>query len=112
MEVKGSGKRLVHRSLSGRRARLQHPTRQASRERVASLVRITEDIDRAQRLAWHLGVVSGDNLEANRLYARLEAIRGEVDAFRFAGVDNELDVSWIRDQFIEGGLAGIQPRKR
>ncbi|HEX6740601.1 MAG TPA: hypothetical protein VF079_02250 [Sphingomicrobium sp.] len=54
-------------------------------------------------MTWSLGVAEGDSEEARTLYARLEAIRGEVESLRFgdwAEIRPEIDPKWL------DGLAG------
>ncbi|MFL6747010.1 MAG: hypothetical protein ACJ8EO_13465 [Sphingomicrobium sp.] len=55
-------------------------------------------IAQAQHLAWTLGVAEGDSAEARTLYARLEALRSEIDSLRFgdwAEIRQELDPKWL-----------------
>ena len=55
-------------------------------------------ITQAQHLTWSLGVAEGDSEEARTLYARLEAIRGEVESLRFgewSEIRQELDPKWL-----------------
>lgn len=71
----------------------------AALERARWLAELAEAIGQAQRLAWRLGVAEGDSEEARELYARLEAVRSEVDALRFGdwvAVRSEIDPMWIQ----------------
>ena len=67
-------------------------------ERARWLAELALAIARAQKLAWRLGVAEGDNEEARELYARLEAVRTEVESLRFDGwvdVRREVDPGWL-----------------
>lgn len=71
----------------------------AALERARWLAELADAIGQAQRLAWSLGVAEGDSEEARELYARLEAVRGEVDALRFGDwvpVRSEIDQNWMQ----------------
>jgi hypothetical protein len=77
-------------------------------ERSRWLAELAQAIAQAQKLAWSLGVVEGDSGEARSLYARLEAVRSEVDSLRFgdwANVRREIDPSWVED-LLNGALPG------
>jgi hypothetical protein len=54
-------------------------------ERARWLAELAKAIDEAQKVAWRLGVLEGDDPEAKDLYERLEAARVEVEALRRAG---------------------------
>ena len=59
---------------------------------------LIQTIGQAQRLAWSLGMEDGDCEEARELYARLEAVRTEVEALRYGdwlGVRKEVDPNWL-----------------
>ena len=78
-------------------------------ERARWLGELALAIDQAQRLAWRLGVVEGDNAEAKELYAELEAVRAEVDALRFGDwveVRKEIDPSWLQSLLGNAKLLG------
>lgn len=80
-------------------------------ERARWLAELAQAIAQAQKLVWTLGVSEGDSGEARDLYARLELVRGEVEALRFGGwveVRTEIDPMWLR------GLLGAAdaPRHR
>jgi hypothetical protein len=67
-------------------------------ERARWLAELAQAIAQAQKLARRMGVAEGDNEEARDLYARLEAVRNEVDALRFDGwssVRREIDTVWL-----------------
>jgi hypothetical protein len=71
----------------------------AALERARWLADLLEAIGQAQRLAWRLGVAEGNCEQARELYARLEAVRNEVDALRFgnwSAVRSEIDPKWIQ----------------
>ena len=67
-------------------------------KRARWLAELAQAIAQAQRLAWRLGVAEGDSEEARDLYARLEAVRTEVDSLRFGrwvDVGQEIDAAWL-----------------
>ena len=65
-------------------------------ERSRWLADLAQAIAQAQKLAWSLGVIDGDDEEARELYARLEAVRSEVDSLRFGGwARTEVDAGWL-----------------
>jgi hypothetical protein len=69
-------------------------------------------IAQAQRLTWNLGVAEGDSEEARTLYARLEAIRGEVESLRFgdwAEIRPEIDPKWLDGVAGTSGRAAVPP---
>jgi hypothetical protein len=75
------------------------PDSAAALERARWLAELLEAINQAQRIAWRLGVAEGDCEEARDLYARLEAVRNEVDALRFGdwtALRSEIDPNWIQ----------------
>lgn len=51
-------------------------------DRAKWLADLAGAIDDAQRVAWRLGVLEGNNPEATALYFRLESARLEVEALR------------------------------
>ena len=74
------------------------PTHADVLSRTRWLDELTQAIGQAQRLAWRLGVEDGDCLAARELYARLEAVRTEVEALRYGDwldVRQEIDSSWL-----------------
>jgi hypothetical protein len=74
------------------------PDQVVALERARWLAELAHAISQAQKLAWRLGVAEGDSEEARELYARLEAVRNEVDALRFdgwSGVRREIDPAWL-----------------
>lgn len=83
-------------------------------ERARWLAELAQAIAQAQKLAWTLGVVEGDNEEARELYARLEAVRAEVDSLRFgdwAHVSREVEPDWLESLLAgEAWLAGSGER--
>ena len=63
---------------------------------------LTDAISHAQRLAWSIGAAGGK--EARQLYARLEAVRSEVESLRFDGwvaVRKEIDPKWL-ERLLDG----------
>ena len=66
-------------------------------ERARWLDELTTAVGDAQLLTWRLGVAEGDSEEARSLYARLEAIRAEIEWLRigWAGVRKEIDPKWM-----------------
>ena len=65
----------------------------------------------AQQLTWTLGVAEGDSEEARTLYARLEALRSEIESLRFgdwAEIRQELDPKWL-DAVIGASPIAAQP---
>jgi hypothetical protein len=74
------------------------PDQVVALERARWLAELAQAIAQAQKLAWRLGVAEGDSEEARELYARLEAVRTEVDSLRFNGwgdVRREIDPAWL-----------------
>ena len=74
------------------------PDQVVALERTRWLAELAQAIAQAQRLAWRLGVAEGDSEEARDLYARLEAVRSEVDSLRFGrwvDVGQEIDPAWL-----------------
>jgi hypothetical protein len=74
------------------------PDQVVALERARWLAELGRAIVHAQKLAWRLGVAEGDSEEARELYARLEAVRLELDGLRFNGwiaVRAEVDASWL-----------------
>jgi hypothetical protein len=71
-------------------------------ERARWLADLSNAIAEAQRLAWRLGVLEGDNEEARELYARLHEVESEVQSLRFGGwmdVRREIDPASLQDFF-------------
>jgi hypothetical protein len=67
-------------------------------ERARWLAELGSAVAQAQKIAWRLGVAEGDSEEARILYARLEAVRIELDALRSSGwldVRREIDAAWL-----------------
>lgn len=80
-------------------------------ERARWLSELAEAVAQAQKLAWSLGVIDGDDDEARELYARLEAVRGEIDSLRFgrwAEVRSEIDPKWL-EALLQGSFPAVQP---
>ena len=76
----------------------QAPTHADVLSRTRCLDELALAIGQAQRLAWSLGMEDGDCEEARELYARLEAVRTEVEALRYGdwlGVRKEVDPNWL-----------------
>lgn len=74
------------------------PDQVVALERARWLAELGRAVVQAQKLAWRLGVAEGDSGEARELYARLEAVRLELDVLRFNGwvaVQHEVDASWL-----------------
>src|SRR5215213_10329630 len=83
----------------------------AAMERAGWLDELAGAIVQAQRLTWRLGVAEGDSEEARTLYARLEAVRGEVESLRFGDwveVREEIDPTWI-DGVLAADVAPAAP---
>jgi hypothetical protein len=73
-------------------------------ERARWLAELAQAIAQAQKLVWTLGVIEGDCEEARELYARLELVRGDVEALRFGGwveVRKEIDPLWL-ERLLDG----------
>lgn len=80
-------------------------------ERARWLAELAQAIAQAQKLVWSLGVIDGDDEEACELYARLEAVRSEVDSLRFGGwVRTEVDAKWLESLMPDDLLLRIPPR--
>jgi hypothetical protein len=80
------------------------PDQVVALERARWLDELINAISQAQRLAWCLGVAECDSEEARQLYARLEAVRGEVDSLRFGNwvaVRKEIDPKWL-ERLLDG----------
>jgi hypothetical protein len=76
------------------------PDQAEALERAGWLNELAEAISQAQKLAWRLGFVEGDSDEARDLYARLEAVRGEIETLRFGdwvAVRKEVDPIWLEN---------------
>lgn len=74
-------------------------------ERARWLAELARAINQAQKIAWRLGVAEGDMIEAREVYARLEAVRGELEALRtngWADVRREVDPNWL-ERFLSSG---------
>jgi hypothetical protein len=87
------------------------PNQAVALERARWLTELADAIDQAQKLAWRLGVAEGDSEEARTAYARLEAVRAEVDSLRFGGwaeVRSQIDVAWL-EQLIRDSDALAAP---
>ena len=81
------------------------PDQVVAMERARWLADLAEAIAQAQKLAWSLGVAEGDSEEARDLYARLEALRTEVESLRFDGwvdVRREIDPAWLESLIPHG----------
>ena len=73
-------------------------TQAAALDRARWLDELDEAVSQAQRLTWQLGVQDGDSEEARALYARLEAIKLELESLRYGDwieVRSELDPQWL-----------------
>ena len=73
-------------------------TQAAALDRARWLDELDEAVGQAQRLTWRLGVQEGDSEEARALYARLEAIKLELDSLRYGDwkeVRSELEPQWL-----------------
>ena len=76
-------------------------------DRAQWLDELTAAIMQAQRLTWRLGVAEGDCAQARSLYARLEALLGEVESLRlseWAGIRQEIDLKWLDGALAEAML--------
>lgn len=66
-------------------------------ERARWLSELAQVIAQAQKVAWSLGVIDGDDEEARQLYGRLEAVRSEVESLRFGGwARSGIDAEWLK----------------
>jgi len=66
-------------------------------ERSRRLAELAEALEQAQRLTWRLGATDSRSVAAMELYARLEAVRVEVQSLqlrRFAEPRPEYDRAW------------------
>ena len=66
-------------------------------ERARWLAQLAEALEQAQKLAWRMGLLEGNSVEAMELYGRLEAARMEVQSLRFGRfetVPREFDPEW------------------
>ena len=73
-------------------------TQAAALDRARWLDELDEAVGQAQRLTWRLGVQDGDSQEARSLYARLEAIKLELESLRYGDwkeVRSELEPQWL-----------------
>ena len=89
------------------------PNQAVALERARWLTELADAVDQAQKLAWRLGVADGDSEEARTLYARLEAVRAEVNSLRFGGwveVRGQIDVV-VLEQLIRESGALAAPRR-
>lgn len=76
-------------------------------DRARWLDELAAAIAEAQRLTWRLGVAEGDCEEARTLYARLEAVLGEVESLRssdWAAIRQEIGPEWIDGVLTSGVL--------
>ena len=88
------------------------PDQVVALERARWLAELAQAIAQAQKLAWRLGVAEGDNEEARELYARLEAVRAEVDSLRFGewvDVRREIDPALLNS--LLSGSRWLAPRE-
>jgi hypothetical protein len=68
-----------------------------SADRARWLAELAEAIDQAQRVAWALGIVEGNDPEAKELYGRLESVRVEVESLRhgrWTWQSKQIDPDW------------------
>ena len=88
------------------------PDQVVALERARWLDALTAAISQAQKLAWELGDGDGGSAEARELYARLDAVRGEVESLRFGDwltVRKEIDPIWL-ENLLDGWLASPERR--
>lgn len=81
-------------------------------ERARWLDELAAAIAQAQRLTWRLGVAEGDSAEARSLYARLEALLGEVESLRLSdwpGIRQEIDPKWLDVVLADAALPLVPP---
>ncbi len=81
-------------------------------EQARWLSELAQAVAQAQKVAWSLGVIDGDDEEARELYARLEAVRTEIDSLRFGrwvDVRREIDPKWL-EALLQGSFAASQPQ--
>ena len=84
------------------------PNDYAAAQRARWLAELAESIDQAQRVAWRLGVVEGNNAQAKELYGRLEAVRVELESLRRGAWTREpveLPPQWMKCLFGKRGFA-------
>ena len=80
-------------------------------DRARWLDELAAAVTQAQRLTWRLGVAEGDSEEARSLYARLEAVLGEVESLRlsdWAAIRHEIDPKWL-DGVLVGDILPTVP---
>ena len=94
-----NGTEKVIRRKDGSEERVMQLKVQASaNERARWLAELAEALEQAQKLAWRMGLLEGDSVEAMELYGRLEAARMEVQSLRFGRfgtVPREYDPKWM-----------------
>ncbi len=76
------------------------PDQAEALERAGWLNELAEAVSQAKKLVWRLGVIEGASDEARDLYARLEAVRGEIELLRFGdwvAVRKEVDPIWLEN---------------
>jgi len=63
------------------------PIEASASERARWLTELAEALEQAQKLAWRMGLVEHNSIDAMELYGRLEAARLEVQALRFGQIN-------------------------
>ena len=67
-------------------------------ERARWLTELAESLEQAQKLAWRMGLLDGNSVEAMELYGRLEAARLEAQSLRFGqfgAAQREYGPNWV-----------------
>jgi hypothetical protein len=67
-------------------------------ERARWLRELAEALEQAQKLAWRMGLLDGNSVEAMELYGRLEAARLEAQSLRlgqFGAAQREYGPNWV-----------------
>jgi hypothetical protein len=67
-------------------------------ERARWLRELAEALEQAQKLAWRMGLLDGNSVEAMELYGRLEAARLEAQSLRlgqFGAAQREYGPNWM-----------------
>lgn len=94
----------------------QESSESARTVRAQRLAELELAIDRAQNVAWRLGVTEGDSLEALKLYGRLEAARDELEALKrgsWRGQEQAMDPfcgSLLHEELVPTLLAPLDVR--
>lgn len=74
------------------------PTDESAAARARWLAELVDVLQQAQDVAWRFGAVTEQGSEAMDLYARLEAVRGEVRSLQLRAVpsrNGQIDPNWM-----------------